>query len=158
MQYLLPSSCHPSHTFKSVPYSLALRLVRICSDQSDLKKRLTEFENMLLSRNYNKNIIRQTIAKALELDRMEFLKKAEKAKTDRVVLAITYHPKLPSVSSIIKNTGGHSARTRKQKKCSQTTYGSIQTTTKPQKQTLPSKTTKTRSTTKKEASHRHKTM
>ena len=31
VQYLLPTSCHPKHIFKNIPYSLALRLVRICS-------------------------------------------------------------------------------------------------------------------------------
>ena len=36
VQYLLPSSCHPSHIFTNIPYSLALRLVRICSDEETL--------------------------------------------------------------------------------------------------------------------------
>ena len=31
VQYLLPNSCHPNHIFKNVPYSLALRILRICS-------------------------------------------------------------------------------------------------------------------------------
>ena len=31
-QYLLPTSCHPKHCCKNVPYSLALRLRCICSD------------------------------------------------------------------------------------------------------------------------------
>ena len=31
IQYLLPSSCHPSHIFDNIPYSLALRIVRILS-------------------------------------------------------------------------------------------------------------------------------
>jgi peptide-methionine (R)-S-oxide reductase len=101
VQYLLPSSCHPSHIFKSVPYSLGLRLVRICSDREDLKKRLFELEEMLLSRGYSKNIVKETTLKALTLDRAEILKKVTKTKKDRVVLAVTYHPKLPSVSSII---------------------------------------------------------
>ncbi len=61
VQYLLPSSCHPAHTFKSVPYSLALRLLRICSDTSDLNNRFKELEEMLLSRGYNKNIIKNAI-------------------------------------------------------------------------------------------------
>ena len=42
VQYLLPTSCHPSHIFNNVPYSLALRLVRICSRGEDLTKRFKE--------------------------------------------------------------------------------------------------------------------
>ena len=30
-QYLLPSSCHPKSTTTLIPYSLSLRIVRICS-------------------------------------------------------------------------------------------------------------------------------
>ena len=51
-QYLLPSSCHPSHICDNIPYSLALRLVRICSTKMALDKRLAELKDMLLSRGY----------------------------------------------------------------------------------------------------------
>jgi hypothetical protein len=30
-QYLSPSSCHPKHCFKSIPFSQAIRVNRICS-------------------------------------------------------------------------------------------------------------------------------
>jgi hypothetical protein len=33
-QYLLPSSAHPKHTTKGIPFSLAYRLIRICSNSS----------------------------------------------------------------------------------------------------------------------------
>ena len=34
-QYLLPSSCHGKQTTAVIPYSLSLRIVRICSDQKN---------------------------------------------------------------------------------------------------------------------------
>ena len=34
VQYLLPSSCHPPHCWKNIPYSVAFRLRRICSVRS----------------------------------------------------------------------------------------------------------------------------
>ena len=57
---------------------------------------------MLLSRRYNKNIIENAIEKITKLVRLEILKRTNKPKTDRVVLALTYHPKLPSISNIVK--------------------------------------------------------
>ena len=82
VQYLLPSSCHPTHTFKSVPYSLALRLVRICSDKEDLQKRFKELEEMLVSRKYNKNIIKDSIERASKLERSEIIKKVVKTPSE----------------------------------------------------------------------------
>ena len=35
--YLLPSSCHPPHVTENIPFSLALRIIRICS-QPDKRK------------------------------------------------------------------------------------------------------------------------
>jgi hypothetical protein len=101
VQYLLPNSCHPAHICKNVPYSLALRLVRICSDKVTLEKRLVELESMLISRKYNKNIVKNALDKAREINRDEALQKVIKKKNDRVVLAVKYHPKLPSISKII---------------------------------------------------------
>ena len=40
--YLQPSSCHPRHVTQNIPYSLALRLHRIYSEDSDLDKRTNE--------------------------------------------------------------------------------------------------------------------
>ena len=50
-QYLLPSSCHPAHITRNIPYSLAYRLLRICSSEQDFNKRIEELRQDLLSRN-----------------------------------------------------------------------------------------------------------
>ena len=57
---------------------------------------------MLLTRKYNKNLINEAIKKAQTLDRSEILKKRHKKQNDRVVLAVTFNPKLPSLSNIVK--------------------------------------------------------
>jgi hypothetical protein len=48
-QYLLPSSCHPSHICDNIPYSLALRLIRICSTKKSLDKRLAELKSSVVA-------------------------------------------------------------------------------------------------------------
>ena len=44
-QYLLPNSCHPAHVTQNIPYSLALRIVRICTFSSEREKRFSELRN-----------------------------------------------------------------------------------------------------------------
>ena len=46
-QYLLPTSCHPKHCGKNIPYSLALRLRCICSDSNTFELRAKELTNQL---------------------------------------------------------------------------------------------------------------
>ena len=43
-QYLLPTSCHPKETSKAIPYSLSLRIVRICTRTEDRDNRLKELK------------------------------------------------------------------------------------------------------------------
>ena len=54
--YLLPSSCHPPHTTKNIPFSLALRIVRICTYTDSRDLRLRELKEMLRSRDYGRGL------------------------------------------------------------------------------------------------------
>ena len=65
-QYLLISSCHPAHVTNNIPFSLALRIVRICSLPEDREKRFGELEKMLLDRNYKLKIVQAAIEMRLK--------------------------------------------------------------------------------------------
>ena len=63
-QYLLKSSRHPSHTKKSIPYSMQpLRQRRICLTDDFFNKRLNELTTHLINRGYKHLFIQQEINK-----------------------------------------------------------------------------------------------
>ena len=100
-QYLLTSSCHPSHCTKNIPFSLGLRIVRICSDPLDRDHRLSELKTLLQDRGYSERNIDAAISKAKKIPREKALKKVSKNKnTERPVFALTYDPRLPPIQQI----------------------------------------------------------
>ena len=101
-QYLLPSSCHPSHIFKNIPFNLCYRILRICSDRETLEKRLDELKTLLISRNYRAKSIEDAISRVLKISRRGALKKVIKKKNERPVFVISYNPALPSVANILQ--------------------------------------------------------
>jgi hypothetical protein len=110
---LLPSSAHPGHITNNIVYSMAFRLLRICSSEENFEKRLKELkEDFLLPRNYNSKIIDAQFSRVKNLPGENFqekrkisLKKKEK-KTDtnskKTIAPITFNPRLPSISQVFK--------------------------------------------------------
>lgn len=74
-QYLLPSSCHPDHVTRNIPYSLAYRLVKICSTPDKLNQRLHVLKDLMLSRDYRPKSIDADIDKARAIPRERALQK-----------------------------------------------------------------------------------
>ena len=101
-QYLLTSSCHPAHTTQNIPFSLALRIVRICTLPEDREKQFLELSNLLLSREYKSGVIKNAIEKARVIPRSEAIKRMVRKKTNqRPVFVIYYDPRLPSIAKIV---------------------------------------------------------
>ena len=90
--------------YKRQPYSLAYRLVRICSKRETLLKRFEELKTFLLSRDYPPSIIDSALTRASLVDRNEALKKVQPTPNNRTVFALDYHPALPSIASTIKSS------------------------------------------------------
>ena len=70
---------HPISSTKSIPYSIALRIKRICSDPIVLQKRFKEYDRYLIARGYDANIVQQQFNKANVKSRVELLKPKQKS-------------------------------------------------------------------------------
>ena len=100
-QYLLPSSCHPSHIKRNIPKGLAYRTKRICSNPDTAEKRLHELRGHLQNRNYNSRTIDVAFEATGQITRNDLLQYKEKTPNNRIPFVTTYHPDGPNIKSII---------------------------------------------------------
>ena len=102
-QYLLPTSCHPKHICRNIPYSLALRIRRICSTTDAFENRVKELTSHLKRRGYSLQEISTAIAKARSHKRGDLLSyRPKEESTDTATpFVMTYHPELPKVKEIV---------------------------------------------------------
>jgi hypothetical protein len=77
-QYLSPSSCHPKHFSKNIPFSQAIRVKRICSTVETTKQRLGDLRHHLKRQRYNDKVIESGFSKASETNRNDLLEYKEK--------------------------------------------------------------------------------
>ena len=103
VSYLLPSSSHPSHITRNIPYSLAYRLKRIESVPSNLLRNLATLKSELISRGYRSRSIQNSFDRVLLLDREETLLKVPRAKNSRVVLSLPFDKRLPDVAGLVRH-------------------------------------------------------
>ena len=88
-QYLLSSSCHPFYFKKGIPYSQALRLNRICSNNEFFDKRCNDLEKYLLEIGYSEKIVRKEILRARAIPRDVLLEKVNNQEKQN---KITFNP------------------------------------------------------------------
>ena len=101
-QYLLPSSCHPKSTTQAIPYSLSLRIVRICTKKENRDKRLAELKDLLLARKYPESLIDRSIEKARKIPRkVALLKVKNKTAEKRPIFVAKYDPRTPALQPIV---------------------------------------------------------
>ncbi|KAJ8036166.1 hypothetical protein HOLleu_20053 [Holothuria leucospilota] len=101
--YLLPSSCHPPHCTKNIPYSQALRIKRVCSSETDFETRTNELSSHLQNRQYFRGSIENAVKKAKDTPRSETLTyKNRQPNSNRVPLVTEYHPGLPPFAKFIQ--------------------------------------------------------
>ena len=97
-QFLDPTSCHPYHCKKGIPYSQALRLNRICSDNETFDRCHNDLEKWLMERGYNEKMIREQILSAREHSRNDLLEKEKQQMPEKkLTFNITYYPAFQNV-------------------------------------------------------------
>ena len=103
--YLLQSSCHPPHTKRAIPFSLALRFWQcLCSSDESFTLRANELIKYLNDRGYNLSFLKKEIERVRAITRNETLKPCQTTTNEPscVPLVMTYNPSLRSISSIIQ--------------------------------------------------------
>ena len=102
-QFLDPTSSHPYHCKKRIPYSEALRLNRICSDNTNFDQRCNDLEKCLIERGYNEKIIRNKILRAREHSRNDLLEiEKQQMSEQKLTFNITYYPAFQNVRAIME--------------------------------------------------------
>ena len=102
-QYLHSSFCHPYHCKKSIPYSQALRLNRICSKNNFFDIHCNNLEKWLSERGYSEKLVRKKILKARSESRETLLDKEKMSRNDETVtFNITYYPVFENIRNTLK--------------------------------------------------------
>ena len=102
-QYLDSSSCHPSHCKNSIPYSEALRLNRICSNNAFFDPRCNELEHWLHEPGYSERVLKKEILKARKIPRNELLEKELNHKEEnKLMFNVTYYPAFQNKKTILE--------------------------------------------------------
>ena len=103
-QYLLKISCHPKHTKQTIPFSLFLRIRRICSTDTFFDNRREELIKHLVRRGYSRYSLQRDANRVLAIARHATLQpqKQKTTKRDRTPFAISFNPALHNISSVVK--------------------------------------------------------
>ena len=106
--YLHWSSYYLHHTKRSIPYSLAFKLVRICSSEAALTRRLTDLKHHLKRSGFPHKHIQAAMSK-LEVPRSKALKRKDRllTVTQRIPLVLKYSLTLPNIPYILKKIFPH---------------------------------------------------
>ena len=104
--FLVPSSCHPSHTLRNIPYSTALRIYKNTSELAEFHKSKEEYSNLLKARGYSIDIITESFRKVESNPRENyfltgFSKKSKQEDNHVIPLVTDFNPELPNIGRVL---------------------------------------------------------
>ena len=101
--YLHRKSYHPAAAKRSIAYSQALRIRRICTEDKEFNKHSKQLLEKLTNRGYNKPDIEEIINKVSNIDREELLKPRTKQTDGISPIIVTFNKNLPNIKNAMRN-------------------------------------------------------
>ena len=99
--YLHAKSAHPFSLKKSIPYSQALRIKRICSTFEEYSKHFQDLIKRFVEKGYNQSTARKQIERVDYLNRSLLLKNYKPKPKDSIPFSVTYNSILQNIREII---------------------------------------------------------
>ena len=94
-QYLHCKSSHSEQIKRSIPYSQALRLSRICSSEKDFKGHVDRMKKCFLASDYPENVVNEQINKVVFGKSQPSRKNSENG----ILFVVTYHSEVRNLES-----------------------------------------------------------
>ena len=94
---------HPYSLKKSIPYSQALRIRRICSTFQEYHSHSRKLIEQFVNKGYKKDVVTQPIQKVDQLDRKQLLHQQKRHDEQCIPLSVTYSRPLPNLKDITKH-------------------------------------------------------
>ena len=93
---------HPKSLIKSIPFSQALPLKKICSETSELNKHLNELKESFINRGYKEHFLTDQFNRISEVTREALLTSKQKiANKPRIPLVLKFNRTLPNIKKVI---------------------------------------------------------
>ena len=100
--YIHSKSAHPFSLKKSIAYSQALRLKRICSTTGEYEQHTDNLKKQLLKKDYPETMVNEKIQKATNQGRAGLLNKEKTETGNHLTQCATYSKTLPSIKTILE--------------------------------------------------------
>ena len=71
--YLVPTSCHPTHIVKNIPYGVAITCRRICTDPLEFERHAGIYNDYFVKRGYDSDFVKGEFDRARNIDRRDLL-------------------------------------------------------------------------------------
>ena len=100
---MIPTSCHPTHILRNIPFNIAQRIY-ITSEATEYTKSKQQYSDYLLERGYNEAIIKESFQRIEEKERTSLYntKKDTKNESERCFpLICDFNPGLPNIGAIL---------------------------------------------------------